>query len=413
MENQKSDSNKNKQFKEIFAKFFPKIIFVVLVFAFGVWIGQNVTLPFGSQNAPLFRISNKNTPKEIQVDFAPFWDVWERVTSGYLDRTKLDPKKLMYGAISGMVGAVGDPYTVFLDPTENEDFKTSLSGTYEGIGIELGASNGAIVVIAPIDGSPASKAGVEAGDKILAIDEADSSTMTLQDAVSKIRGKEGTNITLKLERAGKSFDITLTRAKILIKSVEFKDLGSGIAQVKVSRFGDNTLSEWNDAVGKIVSSGYKKIILDLRNDPGGRLDYAIDIAGDFVSKGKVVMLQEDASGKKTPFSSDNEGRLQSVQVVVLINKGSASASEIVSGALRDTRGVKLVGETSFGKGVIQRVDSLSDGSGLHITFAKWLTPSGFWVNGKGLKPDIEIKLTDDDKNAGRDPQLDKAKELLR
>jgi len=412
MENQ-SSSNKNRKFKDTFSNLFPKIIFVVLVFAFGVWIGQNVTLPFGSQNAPLFRISNKSTPKEIQVDFAPFWDVWERVTSGYLDRTKLDPKKLLYGAISGMVGAVGDPYTVFLDPTENEDFTTSLSGTYEGIGIELGASNGATVVIAPIDGSPASKAGVEAGDKILAIDGADASAMTLQDAVNKIRGKEGTNITLKLERAGKSFDITLTRAKILIKSVEFKDLGSGTAQVKVSRFGDNTLSEWNDAVGKVVSGGYKKIILDLRNDPGGRLDYAIDIAGDFVSRGKTVMLQEDASGKRTPFSSDNEGRLQDVQVVVLINKGSASASEIVSGALRDTRGVKLVGETSFGKGVIQRVDSLSDGSGLHITFAKWLTPSGFWVNGKGLKPDIEIKLTDDDKNAGRDPQLDKAKELLK
>jgi carboxyl-terminal processing protease len=413
MENKQPDSNKNKQFKDIFSNLFPKIIFVVLVFAFGVWIGQNVTLPFGNQNGPLFRISNKNTPKEIQVDFAPFWDVWERVTAGYLDRTKLDPKKLLYGAISGMVGAVGDPYTVFLDPTENEDFNTSLSGTYEGIGIELGASNGAIVVIAPIDGTPASKAGVEAGDKILGIDGVDASTMTLQDAVSKIRGKEGTNITLKLERDGKSFEVTITRAKIVIKSVEFKDLGSGIGRVKILRFGDNTLSEWNDAVGKVVSGGYKKIILDLRNDPGGRLDYAIDIAGDFVSRGKVVMLQEEASGKRTPFSSDNEGRLQDVQVVVLINKGSASASEIVAGALRDTRGVKLVGETSFGKGTIQKVDSLSDGSGLHITFAKWLTPSGFWVNGKGLKPDIEIKLTDDDKSAGRDPQLDKAKELLR
>ena len=399
-----SFKEKSKQFKESFSNLFPKIVFVVIVFAFGIWIGQNVALPFGRQDYPLFRVTNKNTPKEIQVDFAPFWDVWKQVSSGYLERSKLDSKKLLYGAISGMVQAVGDPYTVFLDPSQNQDFETSLSGTYEGVGIELGASGGFIVVIAPIDGTPAAKAGVAAGDKILEIDGTDASTLTLQEAVQKIRGKEGTKITLKLGRGSKTFKVTMTRTKIVIKSVEWKDLGSGLAQVRILRFGDNTFDEWNATVEKLVSGGFKRVILDLRNDPGGILKFAVDIS---------VMLQEDASGKETPFKTESEGRLQDTKVVILINKGSASASEIVAGALRDTRGFKLVGENSFGKGTIQTVEKMSDGSGLHITFAKWLTPSGFWVNGRGLKPDFEVKLTEDDKNAGRDPQLEKAKELLR
>src|SRR4030042_7041204 len=408
-----SVKEKSKQFKESFSNLFPKIVFVVIVFAFGIWSGQNVALPFCRQDYPLFRVTNKNTPKEIQVDFAPFWDVWKQVSSGYLERSKLDSKKLLYGAISGMVKAVGDQYTVFLDPSQNQDFETSLSGTYEGVGIELGARWGFICVIAPIDGTPAAKAGVAAGDKILEIDGTDASTLTLQEAVQKIRGKEGTKITLKLGRGSKTFKVTMTRTKIVIKSVEWKDRGSGLAQVRILRFGDNTFDEWNSTVEKLVSGGFKRVILDLRNDPGGILKFAVDISGDFVPKGTIVMLQEDASGKETPFKTESEGRLQDTKVVILINKGSASASEIVAGALRDTRGFKLVGENSFGKGTIQTVEKMSDGSGLHITFAKWLPPSGFWVNGRGLKPDFEVKLTEDDKNAGRDPQLEKAKETLR
>ena len=391
----------------------PKVIFVILVFVFGIWVGQNVALPFGKQRAPIFRILNQKAPYEVQVDFAPFWDVWGKVTSDYLERTKLDPQQLLYGAISGMVGAVGDPYTVFLDPQQNQDFELSLSGTYEGVGIELDSRDGKLVVVAPIEGSPAAKAGVQAGDTILEIDGTDTSTLTIQEAVQKIRGKAGTSIKLKLSRDSQVFDLTIARAKITIKSVEFVDLGGGVAQVKIVRFGDNTVDEWNKAVTEIVSGGFKKIVLDLRNDPGGRLDYAITIAGDFVPKGTTVMLQEDSSGKRSPYSSDSSPRLTGVKVVVLINKGSASASEIVAGALRDSLSAKLVGETSFGKGTIQKVDDLSGGSGLHITFAKWLTPSGFWVNKVGLKPDVEVKLTDDDIKNNRDPQLDKAKELLK
>ncbi len=399
-------------FNKRFANFLPKIIFFILVFAFGVWVGQNIILPFSSPKAPIINFSNKQTPKEIQVDFAPFWAVWQRVTTDYLEKTKLDPQQLLYGAIGGLVEAVGDPYTVFLDPEQNREFELSLSGTYEGVGIELDIRDKQLVVVAPIEGSPAHKAGVVAGDKILEIDGVDTNFLSIQEAVNKIRGVDGTSVVLKLDRDGKVFDVALTRAKIVIKSVLYEKLEDGVAKIKITRFGDNTLSEWNKAVSQFIADGNKKLILDMRNNPGGRLDHSISIAGDFLTKGSTVVIQEDSTGKKNPFYSDTNPRLRGIRLVVLINKGSASASEIVAGALRDHLGVKLVGENSFGKGTIQKVDDLPKGAGLHITFAKWLTPKETWVNKKGLKPDIEVKLTEEDIKAKRDPQLEKAKELL-
>ncbi|MCH7541527.1 S41 family peptidase [Patescibacteria group bacterium] len=394
------------------SKLLPKLILIILVFAFGIWIGQNVALPFGENKAPAFGILNKNTPKEIQVDFAPFWDVWGKITTEYLEKNKLDPQQLVYGAISGLVDAVGDPYTVFLNPEQNSEFNLSLSGTYEGVGIELDVRNDQLIVVSPIEGTPAQKAGVQAGDKILEIDGISTSVLSIQEAVQKIRGQANTAVVITLKRDKKTFDLKLTRAKITLKSVEFEDLGKDIARIKIFRFGDNTLSEWRKATSKLVSGGFKKLILDLRNNPGGRLDHSISIAGDFVSKGTTVVLEEDASGKQLPFKSEAGPVLTGIRVVVLINKGSASASEIVAGALRDILGIKLVGETSFGKGTIQKVDDLPKGAGLHITFAKWLTPKGTWVNKKGLKPDVEIKLSEEDIKAKRDPQLDRALKLL-
>ncbi|HEX7456501.1 MAG TPA: S41 family peptidase [Candidatus Nanoarchaeia archaeon] len=391
----------------------PKAISIILIFAFGVWVGQNVALPFGSNQAPVFRILNKNTPQHVQVDFAPFWNVWDKISTDYLERARLDPQQLLYGAISGMVDAVGDPYTVFLNPEQNAEFELALSGTYEGVGIELDVRNDQLVVVAPIEGTPAAKAGVAAGDKILEIDGINTSTLTIQEAVQKIRGKTGSRVVFRLQRDTKVFDVKLTRAKITLKSVEFEDLGGGIAQIKIIRFGDNTLTQWSKAANKVVTRGYTKLILDLRNNPGGRLDYSISIAGDFLSKDTTVVIQEDSSGRQVPARSESDAKLGNVKVVILINKGSASASEIVAGALRDQLGVKLVGEATFGKGTIQKVDDLAGGAGLHITFAKWLTPKGTWVNQKGLKPDIEVKLTEKDIAADRDPQLDRAKQLLR
>jgi carboxyl-terminal processing protease len=410
---EQEEQKPKRGFGKRIADFVPKLIFIALIFVFGIWVGQNVALPFGSDQGPLFRLSNKGTPSQVKADFTPFWQAWDKVTTEYLERNKLDPQLLIYGAIRGMVQSIGDPYTVFLDPKQNQEFELSLSGTYEGVGIEIDIRDGTLVVVAPIDGTPAAKAGVQAGDKILEINGEDTSILTIQEAVQKIRGKKDTNVVLKLGRGKKTLEVTITRAKIVIKSLEFEDLGGGVAKIKINRFGDNTFSEWNKVVNKVVSGGFKKLILDLRNNPGGRLDHSISIAGDFFDKGTTVVLQEEASGKQVPFKSETNPSLKGVKVVVLINKGSASASEIVAGALRDNLGVKLVGETTFGKGTIQRVDDLPKGSGLHITFAKWLTPKGTWVNKKGLKPDVEVKLTEKDIKAGRDPQLTRAKQLLK
>ena len=389
------------------------MISVLLIFAFGIWVGQNVGLPFGKDKPPKITVLNSETPEDIQVDFAPFWEGWHKVTTEYLERNKIDPQELLYGSIAGMVKAVGDPYTVFLSPDSNSEFQLSLAGKYEGVGIEIAVRDDKLIVIAPIDGTPADKAGVLAGDFIISIDGEDSIDITVQDAVQKIRGEKGTEVILTLQRGNKILDVKITRDQIILKSVEYKDLGDGIGYLKISRFGGETLNEWNNAVSDLVSKGHKKVILDMRNNPGGRLDQAISIAGDFVPKGSVILQEEDASGRKIPFESDVDPRLQNVEVIVLINKGSASASEIVAGTLRDLRGIRLVGETSFGKGTVQRVDDLPDGSGLHLTFAKWLTPKGTWVHDVGLKTDVEVKLTEDDIKNDKDPQLDRAKELLR
>lgn len=413
MEQREEVPIQKKSFSKKISEIIPKFVFIAIVFAFGIWVGQNVVFPFSSDRAPIFNISNQNTPTQIKADFAPFWDAWDKVTSGYLERSKIDPQKLIYGAIAGMVNSLGDPYTVFLDPEQNREFELSLSGTYEGVGIEIDIRDKTLVVVAPIDGTPAQKAGVQAGDKILQIDGEDTSGMSIQDAVAKIRGERDTKIVLGLGRDGKKLEVTITRAKIVIKSVEFEDLGDGMAKIKITRFGDNTFSEWSKAVNKFVATGYKKLIIDVRNNPGGRLDHSISIAGDFVNKGTTIVIEEEASGKQIPFKTENNLRLKGVKTVVLINKGSASASEIVAGALRDLLGVKLVGETTFGKGSIQKVEDLAAGAGLHITFAKWLTPKGTWVNQEGLKPDIKVKRTPEDVKANRDPQLDKAKQLLR
>ncbi len=405
-----------EKFRALINKYYVLTTFGVILFLFGLWIGQNYELGLkpekGKTSLNLF--TKGAPPAGVSVDFNEFWNVWEILNSQYLHHKDIDQQKLLYGAISGLVGSLGDPYTVFLDPKANESFTAELSGTYEGVGIELGSKEGRLLVVAPIEGTPAAKAGVLAGDLITAIDSKSTLEMTIPAAVSLIRGQAGTKVKLTLVRAGKSLEIEIERTKITVKSVIFTDKGSGIAHIRITRFGDSTQSEWDEAITKFVSSGFNKMILDLRNDPGGRLDTAIYIASDFVSIGTTVVQEEDSSGAKKQFKSERDGRLQAITPVVLINKGSASASEIVAGALRDLKKAKLVGETSFGKGTVQKVEELPGGSSLHLTIAKWLTPAGIWVNGiGGLKPDLEIQISSEQLKQGKDPQLDKALQILK
>ncbi len=360
------------------------------------------------------------TPPDKNVDFTLFWQVWDTLSAKYYDKSKLVPSEMVYGAIKGMVDSVGDPYTMYLPPTQNKIVDEDLSGSFEGVGIEIGYRDSKLAVVSPLPGSPAEKAGVKPSDYIVHITDklknvdVNAQALSLPQAVSYIRGPANTKVSLTLIRDGNPTPIVveLTRAKLNVPSITLKFVGKGenIADIKVSKFGAETASEWNKAVNIILQKqGVKEVIVDLRNNPGGYLQSAIDLGSDFVPTGTTIVIQENGDGSREEFKSEKLGRLQNYKVVVLINGGSASASEILSGALRDDRGFKLIGEKSFGKGTVQEPVEITGGSGLHVTTSKWLTPKGTWVHGVGLTPDVEIL---DDEKTVEDEQLQKAIEFL-
>jgi carboxyl-terminal processing protease len=403
----------------------------------GFWAGrQRIAVEF-RDSQPTVKVERAVPPGKENIDFSLFWTVWDRLNGSYLEKKSLDPRQMVYGAISGMVSALGDPYTVFLPPTENKEAKEDLSGAFEGVGIQLGYKDSKLAVIAPLTGSPAEKAGVKAGDLILKITDekkgADKETagMSLPEAVTLIRGPKGTVVKLELSREGgeKPFTLSLTRETIVVKSVEVTFLESSkpgmVAHLKLLRFGERTNQEWQEAVEKIQkfknsnAQNFKGVVLDLRNNPGGFLGGAVDIASEFLPEGIVVWQDKGNDGKES-FSVNRKGQLTDVPLVVLVNNGSASASEIVAGALREKERARLVGEKTFGKGTIQEAQELSGGAGLHITIARWLLPSGKSIDKEGLKPDFEVKPDEKDLPAeasakegpAKDSQLEKAIEVL-
>lgn len=395
----------------------PRLFLLTLIglaiFIFGYVLGQKTQF-LGQGTFPKIQIANRDSPKVTQVDFALFWNVWDRISEQYLEKGAVDPQKLLYGAISGMVQALGDPYSAFLTPEQNREVRQELSGFYEGVGIQLGAKDSRIVVIAPLSGTPAEKKGVLAGDVILKIDDRDTTGVALPEAVSLIRGKAGTSVSLTLQRESKDpFKLVLERARIELKSVElsFLDTPKGkVAILKLSRFSSETPEEWDRAVSEIVAKEAKGLVLDVRNNPGGFLSGSVYIGSEFL-KGRIVG-QVGRDGQKRYFEADRKGKLLDMPLTVIINRGSASAAEIVAGAISERGRAKLVGEQSFGKGTVQDAQELEGGAGLHLTVAKWLLPSGKDINGSGLKPDIEVKRTEDDITSGRDPQKDKGVERV-
>jgi carboxyl-terminal processing protease len=397
--------------REFFRKNFSFILILLAVFL-GGWqlgfAGYQLNLKF---NPPSLKIENKRVTSG-SIDFSPLWDVLDRINEDFLFRP-VDGTKLLYGAVSGLVKALGDPYTAFLSPTENTAFNDSLEGVYEGIGAELGLRDDQLIIVAPLGGSPAEAKGIRAGDKILEIDGSSTSGLSVTEAVTKIRGEAGTVIELTLQRGSEaSFKVSITRAQITVKSVNVEKKDGGIYYLEVTRFGESTNSEWDDAVSQAKEA--TGIVLDLRSNPGGYLSAAVYLASEFLNSGAVV-IQEDASGDRSTLSvqsTKNDHAFAGIPVVVLIDEGSASASEILAAALSERAGAKLVGEKSFGKGTVQDAVDFDDGSGLHLSVAKWLTPKGEWVHDKGIEPDFKVELTDEDINAGRDPQLDKALDLL-
>ena len=400
---------------------------VLLSFLLGWQLGHRDVQLKWARFTPTVSIVNKEPPKEINLDFKLFWDTWNLVSEEYLDKKAIDPQKLFYGAIQGMTAAVGDPYTVFLPPQSQKFSKDELNGSFEGVGIQLGFNDDKkLVVVAPLSSTPAEKAGIKPQDEIIKIDDKDTASMTLPDAVKLIRGVKGSEVTLTILRENDGSEpktYTLVRDTIIVKSVEvsYKQTKSGknVALLKLSRFGERTKDEWDSAVSELLSQNPRAVILDLRNNPGGFLEGAVFVASEFLEGGDVVS-QENSKGESIPFKVSRKGKLIQMPLQVLINKGSASASEIVAGALQDRKRGKLVGEKSFGKGTIQEAQDLAEGTGIHITVAKWLTPNGRWVNDtQGLEPDVKIEMdkqslrSDDLKeDETKDPQLDKALELL-
>jgi len=347
------------------------------------------------------------------IDFKLFWEVWDTLKKEYVNKDQLSDKKMFYGALRGLVASAEDPYTVFMDPKISQEFSDDMAGTFEGIGAELSMKKEVITVVAPLTDSPAQKAGLRAGDKIYAINKESTAGISLDEAVSKIRGQKGTPVTLTIFRDGlaKTQDIIINRDTIIIKSVVTEFRTDKIFVIKITNFNNDTDGLFKKAVLEAIKNNPRGLIIDLRNNPGGYLETAVNIASEWVDKG-IIVSEKFNEQKKNDYNTRGSARLKNFKTVVLVNEGSASASEILAGALSDHKKATIVGEKTFGKGSVQTLEDLPDGSTIKITVAEWLTPNGKNINKEGIKPEIEVKLSVEDFNNNKDPQMNKAIEIL-
>ncbi len=405
------------QFKSHKKKILGIIIFLAIGFVLSFQAVKYI-LPVHSPVADGITIINKSSigPPE-GVDFEPLWKAWQLIQERSVERKNLDQQKLLEGAIKGLVESLDDPYSVFLTPKEEEEFEEAISGSFEGIGIEIGIRNDVLTVIAPLADTPAEKAGLRAGDTILEINGESTEGMSVEEAVSKIRGKKGTVVKLKIMRKDwqEPKEISITRATIRIPSVTLKFLEKDIALLKIHNFHAREIPELRSASRQIFRSGVNRIILDLRNNPGGFLDYAIETAGWFLRRGSVILQIDEGEGPKICDFCRAAGNAMFTEsryrIVILINEGSASAAEILAGALKDNRSIKLIGTKTFGKGSVQEILPLNGQGSLKLTVAKWLTPSGVDISKNGIIPDIIIENPADD--VEKDLQLEKAIEIVK
>lgn len=385
-----------------------KVIGFVFLFLIGLFVGRYV-VPAGTfAQTPLQFVSVEEG--ERRLVFPTFWETWDTLHEHYIG--ELDDHELFYGAVAGMVKAAGDPYTVFSAPEATKQFEENIEGSFSGVGIEIGVEGGVVTVIAPLSGSPAEQAGVREGDVIVAVDEEPiTQDTTLDDVVRRIRGPQGEPVTLTVvhrDNGNETEDIEVIRDTIEIESVRM-EITDGIAHIEITNFNGDTAQRFTQAAREAERAGVRGIILDMRGNPGGFLQAAVNIASEFIEPGKLVVSEE--GGEDEEYVSKGNPTLGGIPVVVLVNRGSASASEIVAGALQDQLGAPVIGTQTFGKGSVQEFLKLSDGSSLRVTVAKWFTPSGRSINEEGITPDIEV--ANDRETQDVDEQLDRAREEIR
>ena len=389
-------------------KIFETLVLTVIVFCIGLIFGRSI--------APVNDISKK-------VDMSLFWQVWDTLDKNYVEKDKVEDTDKVYGAIKGLVQSYNDPATVFLTPEETKEFNDLNSGKYfEGIGAELGYSDGSVIIVAPIDGSPAKEAGIRPGDLILAVDDYEvKSGDNIYDIVAKIRGESGTKVSLKVLHKGELEPVVLeiTRGEITVPSMTLKYVGDSndVAYIDIARFTESSLNEWEskwDSVAQDVQrSGVDKVLIDLRGNPGGYFDAAVYAADDFLDTGKIISKQEDGNGNVQTFEAKSDGKLLGKKVVIIVDEGSASASEIFTGALQQNKVATVVGTKTFGKGTAQTVIDLADGSSVHVTILKWLLPDGTWLNEENpITPDVEVENSVEDFVKGFDRQYNEALLLI-
>lgn len=348
--------------------------------------------------------------------FEPFWQAFDIVHEYYVDKP-LDDVKLMQGAIRGMLEAIGDPYTTYMDPQQYEDLTTDLAGEYEGIGAWVNTEGEYLTIVEPIKGSPAEKAGLLPGDQIIAVDGVDMTGVLPEVVRQKVLGPKGTTVVLTIRRIQEDgteeiFDVSIQRASIQVASVESEMLEGNIAYIRMRNFGENTDRELRDQLRELLEQNPSGLILDLRNNTGGYLDTAINVASEFIAEG-VIMYEDYGDGTRDTLKAKGNGLATEIPLVVLVNEFSASASEVVAGAIQDNERGTLVGVTTFGKGSVQTVVPLQGEQGaVRVTVARWLTPGERQISEVGLTPDVVVERSDEDFQAGRDPQLDKAIEIL-
>lgn len=386
-----------------------------LLFISGLGIGSG---RISLANPAVFNIDQENPTEQStklpdDLDYATVERVYDALRTSY--DGELTVEQLMDGLKAGLATATGDPFTEFLNQEAATDFNEQLTGEFTGIGAELSKDeDDNVIVVAPISGFPAEKAGLRAKDIITDVDGESTRGQTLSEVVNRIRGEEGTKVKLTVVRnRAEQLDIEITRAKIKIPSVTYEIQEGNIGYLRISRYGEDTVTLTHEAANEFKKANVKGVVLDLRNDPGGLLDAAVGVSSLWLEPGDVVLREKRGGVVIRTFNASGSNPLKGVPTVVLVNEGSASASEITAGALRDNKAARLIGTTTFGKGSVQKLETFRDGSVLKVTIARWFTPNDVNIDEDGLKPDQEVEITEEDVSAKRDPQLEAAKKSLR